>query len=151
MKKFFLAAVFLFSLLIPLAADEPLLDPADYTVYSKNEKFFLSCNFNERTTSCYEIPDADIADPVNFAELKWQIPRWTSFAFISDSGDYCILDEGGADGLLQTDFTEETALFSFYEDGNLLAVVRVRDIYDKPVYATKVALLDSKTSAEIEK
>ena len=151
MKKIFFTAVFLFSLLIPLAADEPLLDPADYTVYSKNENFFLSCNFNERTTSCYEIPDADIADPVNFAELKWQIPRWTSLAFISDSGDYCILDEGGADGLLQTDFTEETALFSFYEDGNLLAVVRVRDIYDKPVYATKVALLDSKTSAEIEK
>ena len=36
MKKIFFTAVFLFSLLIPLAADEPLLDPADYTVYSKN-------------------------------------------------------------------------------------------------------------------
>ncbi len=105
MKKFFLTGFFLLALLIPLAADEPLLDPDDYTVYSKNGKFFLSCNAEEHTTSCYEIHGSDSA------ELKWQIPRWTRYALVSDDGYYCILDDGGADGLIQSDYTERTALF----------------------------------------
>ena len=144
MKKLFLTGFFLLALLIPLAADEPLLDPDDYTVYSKNGKFFLSCNAEEHMTSCYEIHGSDSA------ELKWQIPRWTRYALVSDDGYYCILDDGGADGLIQSDYTERTALFSVYEDGNLLASLTVGEVYDKPVHAAKIAVLDSKTAAEIE-
>ena len=123
-KKFLLTAaffVFTFSF-ASVSADEPLPSlPESYTKFSQNKEFFLIADGENGTTTCYKMTK-------NGSEERWRIPAWSYFAYISDNGKFCVLDDKG--GLLNLDSDKNTVLFAVYLNGELYDQITLSKIID---------------------
>ncbi|MCR5080230.1 MAG: hypothetical protein K6B17_02675 [Treponema sp.] len=128
MKKIFLIFAMMISSLA-LFADEPFLIET-YNVKSSNKEFYLHCDADKNTTTCFEITKKGDRE-------KWTVQDYRSNAYVSDSGAYCILDH--TQGLVPEDFNEDTVLFKIYKKGNLFDTVTLGKVYKNLTYVTMQA------------
>ena len=108
-------------------ADEPLLKPEPYTARSANGKFFLRCDSDKNTTTCFEKTEKG-------DKKKWTVQDWQEFEFVSNDGVFCILDE--TKGLVPTDYNADTILFKVYKNGKLFDTLTVGRVYEKLILIT---------------
>ena len=130
MKKVFSVILFIFFVLNTFA-DEPLLIPENYTIYSKNELYFLECNTEKNISTCYEIPnlEIDIMDPANLAKEKYRITECGINAYISNNGEFCVLDFHGE--LVPTNVYKNYVLFKVYKNGKEHGRILLSDLVYK--------------------
>ena len=137
MKKVFSIILFMFFVLHTFA-DEPLLIPENYKIYSKNERYFLDCNTKENITICYEIPFIEnndeveidyICEPENLAIEKWKITECGLNAYISNNGEFCVLDFHGE--LVPTNVYKNYVLFKVYKNGKEHGKILLSDLVQK--------------------
>ena len=112
-------------------ADEPLLIPENYTVYSESEKYFLECDTKSNITTCYEIPnlEIDIMDPANLAVEKYKIAECGLSAYISDNGEFCVLDFHGE--VVPGNVFNSYILFKVYKNGKEYGEILLSDLVQK--------------------
>ena len=128
MKKIILILAMMISSLT-LFADEPLLDLETYSTVPRG-KFYLKCDAEKNTTTCFEITKKGDRE-------KWTVQDLQGFAQVSESGVYCILDY--TQGLVPENFNEGTVLFKIYKNGKLFDTVTLGKVYKNLTYVTMQA------------
>ena len=122
MKKLLLFIV-LFCFLFCAFADEPMLPPENYTKLFEDGRFMLVCDTSKKETTCYELSESGV--DVEYRE-KWRIPRWGQYAYLSENGEFCVLDDWG--GLIPLDYDEEYVLFVVFKNGAEYAKIKLFDV-----------------------
>lgn len=120
MKKLFL----IFAILLTefsLFADD---FPTSFRIQTGG-KFFLQCDSNKKTTTCFEITK-------NGDKEKWTIQDCGSFAHISESGVFCVLEYKNV--LAEKDFDKKTVLLKIYKNGKHFDTLTVGKVFDNPMF-----------------
>jgi hypothetical protein len=122
MKKLVLIPVLICFLFFTFA-DEPMLPPQNYTNFFANGRYMLVCDATKKETTCYEIvdPTADVE-----TEEKWRIPRWGLYSYLSENGEFCVLDDWG--GLIPLDYDAEYVLYVVFKNGTEYAKIKLFDV-----------------------
>ena len=104
-------------------ADEPMLPPQNYTKLFADGRFMLICDATKKETTCYELVGASAAV---VPEEKWSIPKWRQFVYLSENGEFCVLDDWG--GLIPLNYDMEYVLFVVYKNGVEYTKIRLFDV-----------------------
>lgn len=123
MKKIALIFVMLFSA-FALFADKFLLDANTYTTFPRG-KFYLKCDTEKNTTTCFEITE-------NGDKEKWTVLDYQRSADVSENGVFCVLDHAG--GFVPTTYNENTVLFKVYKKGKLFDTLTLGKVYKNLIY-----------------
>ena len=113
----------LFCFLFCAFADEPMLPPQNYTKLFADGRFMLICDATKKETTCYEL--ADFVTKVE-SEEKWRIPRWGLYSYLSENGEFCVLDDWG--GLIPLDYDAEYVLYVVFKNGTEYAKIKLFDV-----------------------
>ena len=104
-------------------ADEPMLPPQNYTKLFADGRFMLICDATKKETTCYEMVGASAAV---VPEEKWSISKGRQFAYLSENGEFCVLDDWG--GLIPLDYDAEYVLYVVFKNGTEYAKIKLFDV-----------------------
>jgi hypothetical protein len=117
----FLSTVLFFSGPSPAKADEPLARPEVRMVCSLNMLYCAELDPRPPYTTVFHIVYGDKRQEF------WSMPGWFRMAALSSNGEYLMT---GYDGihLLPLDYRKDEPMLTFYHKGELIRVVRLKDI-----------------------
>jgi hypothetical protein len=110
--------VFLGSIAMTLAADQPLAAPADYKLYSFKKRCYAFLDAKKKMTTAY----------VTRSRRKlWEMPGWYRVAALSDDGEHFVTGYDGGN-LIPLDYDRKMAMLTFYRQGKVFRTITLEQL-----------------------